>query len=1266
MAAINQVKSAGAQVSSKPVEMRFDVKGASEAIAVMNNMKTAGMTGGMYNVKVGNAAEAVSAGKQINATMAQLGDTTSKVKVNIGQVGEAGNTSFRSLSERIKSMNDEFLRMARIIASVAVAYYLLRGAVNAVVGLLQIVDDFNVTTIGIAATLTDMAKEGQGPTEELYRRNKAAAHDMYASITLEAAKHFATAGEMMTTYNRLVQSGYAVRQEEVGALGLLTDKIKLATKGQGVERQLNTEIMALMEGQARAGSLLALELKSRLGPGWKDLVQQHKQAGDLLSWLMSLYPGLVAANKDIENTMASQAATTKSLLELIAIGGLGGAYKSVVETIREMNDYLRENRDDIVAGLISSWIEIKWTVRDIVDYYQELQASAVKLKETALPNLTPSGPDDKDSIDSISNRLLEVLDMETSWKALTVFPRKVGEAALFALDTLTSLVAMVQYLADLLSHSFLFLLWWDQPGIERLNKDITNITDMISRAYTWVINIGGNIISSLEYLIGLKNQLPGMGGSAGPSSVGQVTTPGSAKEAEKSRALLAAQGVYEIRLPGSEVISQVKYSELPQTVAKGRLPEPPKGGGKGGGGADAERNRLNSLFDTLTKDIARLSEGKLSEIEANYVKTVEQIYKKTSDRVTTEAELVVLAKKRETLQKTKAEEEYALFVAKNGNDQYAEIDAQAKKWLSDYRGFKDAEVNIADITARRKIIVDVDLYMKKANLLKSHIDAMASESPYLVEQLAYKKQSLVIENELAMAAIKKAVAEDKNLEPLKDQLIANQKLLAEAKKYTLERAEWEKDDFIGGAKIYGVERANEAAKRGATEFKSMMASLESTLGDALGTTFINTITGKKTDLKAMLEDTLGDVVKSLFKSGVARGFDLIGGLLNPVKGSKGEGAGGFLSGLLGTGKPDGSTAAKALHVTFDGAGGILKGSKPDTAAFDRSITKANKTGMTLGGESKGSQWDDEYGALKRYQKQYDKFYKIQQKDIQGIDKIEDKDFKEDKKQLGGMQKLQDKYWKELNKDTNTYSDMQDEMIGKNQDLFTDQYLTDYEGSFSGVMTNTANVFSLAQGIMTTAGITGDAQRLMSFMGYATQVVGVVTKLAKGSILADAYRGAAAAYAAMAGIPVVGPALGAVAAAVTFAAISAYGMFGGDTTGIATGHTGMLVAHNGMFIAHDGALLSDERMIKAQVGEGIIKRDTMSTYLRRGISFDMLNNGQVGAGGGVSDNSVHIGSGAVTVTINNPPKDFDANKLAKKLVPALQQQIGLNRLRSKKR
>jgi hypothetical protein len=293
----------------------------------------------------------------------------------------------------------------------------------------------------------------------------------------------------------------------------------------------------------------------------------------------------------------------------------------------------------------------------------------------------------------------------------------------------------------------------------------------------------------------------------------------------------------------------------------------------------------------------------------------------------------------------------------------------------------------------------------------------------------------------------------------------------------------------------------------------------------------------------------------------------------------------------------------------------------------------------------------------------------------------DKMFKGEKKDLGGIQKLQEKFIKDDYKDLDTYGQMQQDLIDNNQEMFKTDYITDYGSSFTDMTENITSVWSAAQGLMTAAGINGETQRYASIIGYGIKAVSAIMMIAKGSILADAYRGAAAAYAAMAGIPIVGPALGAVAAAVTFAAISAFGLMGGVTSGIATGggspglaaspgmestgggytegyHTGGMVGYS---VAHAG-LMVDERMIKAQVGEGIIKRSTMDLYSRKGISFDMLNNGMVGGESVSSDNSTNIDKIAVSVNINNPPKDFNADKLAKQLVPALQKQIKLNRLR----
>ncbi len=240
--------------------------------------------------------------------------------------------------------------LAKIAAAAGGIYAIERAFVSGI----KAVDDFRVSVIGIAATLTDMSKSGQGSMESVFARNKAAAEDMYKAITLEAAKHFSSASEGMMVYNRLVQSGYAVQKNEVADLLLLTDKIKLATKGQNVEMQLNTELIALMSGQAKAQSMIAMELQARLGSGWGDLVKKHREAGDLLKWIASLFPGLVTANKEIEGTLNAQWATTKSLLDLLAIGGLAGAYDDIVNLVKQINEQLR-NSEGLVHAIARAW-----------------------------------------------------------------------------------------------------------------------------------------------------------------------------------------------------------------------------------------------------------------------------------------------------------------------------------------------------------------------------------------------------------------------------------------------------------------------------------------------------------------------------------------------------------------------------------------------------------------------------------------------------------------------------------------------------------------------------------------------------------------------------------------------------------------------------------------------------------------------------------------------------------------------------------------------
>jgi hypothetical protein len=295
-----------------------------------------------------------------------------EVKKGLQDVGAAAQNANQQGAASADDFASSLVRQLGIYALVtAAAYKLEQAVVGGFKAGIETVDDYRVQVIGIAAQITNMAEAGQGSYRELFQRGETYASEMYRAITVEAAKHFASSGQMMTTYNRLVQSGYVVRLDEVAAMGLLTDRIMLATKGQNTEMQLNTEIMALMSGQVRQGSLIAMELQSRVGPEWKKLVESHREAGDLLAWLASMWPGLGVATKEVENTLMAQKNTLLSQLQLLAIGGLGGAYADIVDLLKQANDFLREHKN-LAYGIVVAWETGKGSILVVKDEIQNI------------------------------------------------------------------------------------------------------------------------------------------------------------------------------------------------------------------------------------------------------------------------------------------------------------------------------------------------------------------------------------------------------------------------------------------------------------------------------------------------------------------------------------------------------------------------------------------------------------------------------------------------------------------------------------------------------------------------------------------------------------------------------------------------------------------------------------------------------------------------------------------------------------------------------
>lgn len=829
-----------------------------------------------------------------------------KVSSSVSAMNSTFQSSSRDISAALMTLNTGISGLPYALTRATSGFALLGvGAAIAIYGVskaleagIKTVDDYQIGIISIAAALTNMTKPGQGSMDQIFARNKAEAEQMYRAITLEAAKHFATANEMMTVYNKLVQGGYATRVKEVEALGTLTDIIKVKTKGQDVERQLNTEIMAMMQGQARAGSLLAQELQQRLGPGWAELVQQHLRAGDLLTWIISLYPGFVAANREITDTLNSQWATTESIVALIGIGGLGGAYKDITNSVRTINDYLREHEQDIAVGIARSWATVKYTIDSIGGAIKTIQTMNSKI-----PII--------DNFLSLSSKGADVT--EGLWSGFAGGLRnwvKAGEASIEILaKKVEDLVKSLQVKTGLNIDTDAAY-----QGLNKLNYIIDTLISKLSKAYTFVINTVQSVLPSWT-----------------DKSQSGITPIDTSLEGYKKDYEMMARGQQKVMLPtqGSVVLSKEIASSLkinkegkmyfdnkPLQMQQGTGDQ-----GKGGAGAESAANRLENFVKTMEEQMAKASGDSAAALEGWYSKqkeTLDQISEKYKQFYDDTGEL---ARAKDALDSTmygkagKIAEDFYKLSAKESGDHYAEIEMQGREWLLKYKGIQDMARDIlekdaarekslldetakarlkwaaaidpakmtGDITGRKNWEENQKQVAKLEDLHKDNLSVLMQASPFLLEQFELEKQILEItikknaaEQDLAISKIQiKDIETGKYrflLDSEKQLLVAERLRSDQARRAAQERKGWEFQGPIGGVAIFALELQNDSKTATARGVLDGLKSLKSSADSAITDLIMSPFTKKKADFKKIGLDIATSIAGGLVKLGTTRLF----------------------------------------------------------------------------------------------------------------------------------------------------------------------------------------------------------------------------------------------------------------------------------------------------------------------------------------------------------------------------------------------------------
>lgn len=543
------------------------------------------------------------------------------------------------------------------------------------------------------------------------------------------------------------------------------------------------------------------------------------------------------------------------------------------------------------------------------------------------------------------------------------------------------------------------------------------------------------------------------------------------------------------------------YGALP---APGATPPPWKpalGAPKGGGGKSTEgaENAMKSFIETMNQEVARAAGDTEAILGAWYGKQLVSIQKWKDAGLDTTGALAAadaayyskLTKLNDTFQDW--------YISGLGNSYEALLAAEHKKLL-EVAGNAEKEAKVQEVFTRKHYDLEQQMETDRLGLFKGYLDSMSSLSPILTDQLGYKRQALDLELKLAEITLNRQLNEGKITRDTYDQITALRAVEAQAKKFNLEM------ENNKGLQGWAYQRVKSDSQK--NTWADAMGGLEDFVNNAWTQGVQGALSKTKVDYMEVAKTMAQSFILNLGKQGITWGFGQI------AKGILGDN----LSSKLGT-------EANPMVVTIKGMG--LSGLGKGFRSFEHTAQRAGKIGYSTGGG--GGHDDDLWNFTDMYKKE------------RTFDRAFDADLKG---WIAGT--------KNLEKASNGYSDSMGEIIKQNQDAFKTQYLTDYEGNFQGMATNITGIWGTAQGLMTAAGVSGEAQRYGAMVSYGMQGVELLYNIVAKGTLAKAWSAGASAYASVwefLGFPLAVP-LAPIMAAVAFAGTLAAGsgMWGGGGGG----------------------------------------------------------------------------------------------------------------------
>ncbi len=211
-------------------------------------------------------------------------------------------------------------------------------------------EKFKEGTESMAAAMVRMASD-QSDFGAKWNQALEFTKGIYDDLTEAGIRHRVESQKIVDTWVAMANQGIVVKRSESDALATIVSAYSEMNKGQVRVGTVAKDIQNLMDGHVKSSSELARFLES-IGLDWQKIGEEMKKTQSIQP-LSSALEAQRVTDQAREGSLKVQGelilSTTSEILRQ------SGMYESVLGVVRDINSFLREHKDDLIAGMISGW-----------------------------------------------------------------------------------------------------------------------------------------------------------------------------------------------------------------------------------------------------------------------------------------------------------------------------------------------------------------------------------------------------------------------------------------------------------------------------------------------------------------------------------------------------------------------------------------------------------------------------------------------------------------------------------------------------------------------------------------------------------------------------------------------------------------------------------------------------------------------------------------------------------------------------------------------